>query len=990
MPDTRILVFEPFWVDLDNEQLWRGKDVLQLTYKDFSVLRYLVEHPKQLVTRKALLEAVWPETHVVEAVLTVCIHELRQALGDSPRTPQFIQTVRGRGYRFLVPVTVVDKPPARHEADPFASRTPAPSLRRSPSTVHRSVPLVDREAELAQLYQWFATALRGERQIVFIAGEAGIGKTTLVEALVAQLGTEEALWIGRGQCIDQYGAGEAYLPILEALGRLARAPEGTRLVEILRQQAPSWLVQMPALVPEAERDVLQRTASATTRERMLRELAEAVETLTAERPLVLVLEDLHWSDPSTLAWLAYAARRPDQARLLVLGTYRPVETIVRDNSVRTMTRELLRHGQCAELVLDYLSEEGVAAYLAHRCGGHALPRELARLIHQRTNGNPLFMINVVDDAVRRGMLQEGPEGWELPSGIAAVTLGVPESLRQLIEQHFKQASPKEQEVLAAASVAGSEFFVAAVATGVDQGTEDVEAQCADLARREQFLQARGMEIWPDGTVAGRYRFIHPFHQEVLYDRVPVGRRARLHRQIGIRREAGYGARARELAAELAGHFAHGQDYPRAVYYFQRAAENALQLQAPQEAVTLLTKGLDVLRDLPEGRERLQHELALRLALRSPLMTTKGYAAAELEQCLGRARELCQHVGETQQLPGVLVGLWTVYFTRAEYQQAQELEQHFEHLAQRTQTPTLLSWSHLARGFTLSQLGDLLHAREHFEQGLTWYAAHQRHAQPSPSGQDPGVAGLSYMALILWSLGYPEQALRRSQEALTLAHKLSHPYSLAYALCLAARLQYTLRQGQVAQDQAEEAITLATEQGFPHWRALGTILRGWALAVQGQPEEGVAHMRQGVDGFRATGAQVAQPQWLAMLAEGYRANGQAEHGLCVLEKALSLTDRHGERWWEAELHRLKGELLLSHTLDNHTDAEACFHQALAIAHRQHAKSLELRATLSLGQLWQRQGKKAAARQLLAEVYGWFTEGFDTADLQEATVLLDALT
>jgi len=434
MPDTQILVFEPFWVDLDNEQLWRGKDVLQLTYKDFSVLRYLVEHPKQLVTRKALLEAVWPETHVVEAVLTVCIHELRQALGDSPRTPQFIQTVRGRGYRFLVPVTVVDKPPARHEADPFASRTPAPSLRRSPSTVHRSVPLVDREAELAQLYQWFATALRGERQIVFIAGEAGIGKTTLVEALVAQLGTEEALWIGRGQCIDQYGAGEAYLPILEALGRLARAPEGTGLVEILRQQAPSWLVQMPALVPEAERDVLQRTGSATTRARMLRELAEAVETLTAERPLVLVLEDLHWSDPSTLAWLAYAARRPDQARLLVLGTYRPVETIVRDNSVRTMTRELLRHGQCAELVLDYLSEEGVAAYLAHRCGGHALPRELARLIHQRTNGNPLFMINVVDDAVRRGMLQEGPEGWELPSGIAAVTLGVPESLRQLIEQ----------------------------------------------------------------------------------------------------------------------------------------------------------------------------------------------------------------------------------------------------------------------------------------------------------------------------------------------------------------------------------------------------------------------------------------------------------------------------------------------------------------------------------------------------------------------------
>jgi DNA-binding winged helix-turn-helix (wHTH) protein len=557
MRDPHILMFEPFRVDLRDERLWRGEEVIHLTHKAFAVLRYLVEHPVQLVRKEALLDAVWPDTYVCEAALTVCIRELRRALGDDARAPQFIETVRGRGYRFLAPGTATDRTPASLETIPSPRPTPRAFPLSPQSSVLSPVPLVGREAELAQLRQWLATTLEGRRQVGFITGEAGIGKTALVDAFVAQVGSDEALWIGHGQCIDQYGAGEAYLPILEALGRLCRGPEGGHLLAHLRQQAPSWLVQMPALLSESERAALQRPGSGVTQARMLRELAEAMETLTTERPLLLVLEDLHWSDVSTLAWLAFVARRREAARLLVLGTYRPVEAIVADHPLRMLTHELRSHGQCAELLLDYLSEAGVAAYLARRFPGHGLPVGLARMLHQRTDGNPLFIVTLVDTLVRQGALREDAAGWCLPGGLEAVAVGVPESLRQLIEQQLEQVSPEDQMILEAASVVGAEFSAAAVAAGVERATEAVEARCAALARREQFVQTRGASAWPDGTVAARHGFIHALYQEVLYDRVPAGQRVRWHQQIGVRLEAGYGMQAREIAAELAEHFVRG-------------------------------------------------------------------------------------------------------------------------------------------------------------------------------------------------------------------------------------------------------------------------------------------------------------------------------------------------------------------------------------------------------------------------------------------------
>ena len=452
MQEQRILIFEPFCLDVGNERLWRVQEALHLTHKAFAVLHYLAEHAGQLVTKDELLEVVWSQTHVSEAALAVCIREIRQALGDHPRTPRFIETVHGRGYRFLAAVTVADRLPAS---------PPLPVLPSPPPL------LVGREVECAQMQQWWAKAVQGERQVGFVTGEAGIGKTTLVEAFIARVGGDGALWIGHGQCIEQYGAGDAYLPVLEALGRLCRGPEGQHFMALLDQYAPSWLVQMPTLLSAAELDALQRRGRGATQARMLRELAEAMEALTAERPLILVLEDLQWSDYATLEWLACVARRREKAQLLVIGTYRPMDVLVRAHPLRTVVQELQRHGQCAELPLAYLTEAGVAAYLAARYAGRPLPEGLARLIQRRTGGNPLFMVSVVDAMVRQGLLQEGAQAWTVLEGLEAVAVGLPESLRHLIEQQLGQVSPEDRRVLEAASVAGVEFSAAAVAAGVN-------------------------------------------------------------------------------------------------------------------------------------------------------------------------------------------------------------------------------------------------------------------------------------------------------------------------------------------------------------------------------------------------------------------------------------------------------------------------------------------------------------------------------------------
>jgi predicted ATPase len=464
---------------------------------------------------------------------------------------------------------------------------------------------------------------------------------------------------------------------------------------------------------------------------------------------------------------------------------------------------------------------------------------------------------------------------------------------------------------------------------------------------------------------------------------------RCHRAIGTRLEAGYGAQAAERAAELALHFEHGRDHRRAVQYLRQAAEQALRRYAYQEASSHLRRGLTLLQSLPDTLERAQQELDLQLALGLALIASKGSVAPEVEQTYARARALCEHVGETPQLFPALWGLWNFSFNRGALSTARELGEQLLRLAPRAAAPAPRLEAHEALGITLYYMGDYAAAWTHLEQGIALtdpaveraLVLHPRHA--------PGVTCLATTAHTLWCLGYPAQAVRRSQEALALARELARPYSLAQAQHYAASLHHRRRDAPAVQAQAEALLTLATAQGFPLWTGIGTLWRGWALAMQGEDEAGLAQLRQGLAAILAAGQELSRPFALILLAEAAGHVGQVEDGLRLLAETLTVLEASGRGELLAEAYRLQGALLLRQAVLVMAQAEACFQQALAVARRQQAKSWELRAATSLSRLWQQQGKRNEARQLLAPIYGWFTEGFDTADLQDAKALLAEL-
>ncbi len=688
MPASRRLRFDPFLLDLRDERLWEEDTAIRLGSKAFAILRCLVTHAGQLVTKDTLLQTVWPETAVHEAVLTVVMGEVRRALGDQARRPQFIETVHGRGYRFIAPVAVDAMSMDTHARDVGWPSAPPPRSGR-PGI------FVGRDRECAQLQGWFTTALQGERQMGFIAGEPGIGKTALVDTFVAHLTAMEHVWVGHGQCIDHYGAGEAYLPMLEALARLCRGPEADHLVPLLRQYAPSWLVQMPALLAPADRESLAHAMSGVTQARMLRVLAEVLEVLTVRRPLVLVLEDLHWSDPSTFAFLTYVARRRDWARLLVLGTYRPVEVLRQAHPLRRVIAELRQHHRCVDTTLASLPEAALTAYVRERFGAKTVPEDLVRLLYQRSSGNPLFFTTLVDELLQRGMLEESRAAVSVRDGMATISGIVPESLHVLITQQVEQLSSEDQVILEAASVVGMTFSVAAVAAAVDLAMVTIEARCATWARQGWLVHDQGIETWPDGTVAACYGFRHALYHEVISARISPGRRMHLHHQMGHRKERAYVDQTQGIAAELAVHFEQAREIQRAVTYRHKAAETALQRSAYAEAIAHLTQGLMLLTTLPHTPERAQDELTLTLALGGPLAVTKGYAAPEVAQVYTQARALYHQLGATVQRSPVAWRLWQFYLVRGELQTARELGEECLSLAGDDATARLVAHYALA-------------------------------------------------------------------------------------------------------------------------------------------------------------------------------------------------------------------------------------------------------------------------------------------------------
>jgi len=577
--------FGPFRWEPKAARLWRGDETVTLQPKPLAVLCYLVEHPGQLIDKDQLLDAVWGHQFLSEGVLKSCIAELRKALGDDPKAARYIETVSRRGYRFIGQVSAAD-----------ASVLPAVKYTQAGDWVGR-------EELLRRLREQWETARGGERRLVFLIGEAGLGKTTLIEMFLhALVGDRPAvLW---GQCIEHFGAGEAFLPLLGALQQF-----GPGAAAALRAVAPAWLLQLPGLSSAEERKDLQKEALGTTRERMLREGCELLELLTADTPLIVILEDLHWSDYATLDLLAVLGRRRGRAALLVLGSYRPSDVALQDHPLSRVRWELQTHRLCAELPLDAFSWEELGAYLALRFPEGLFPEDISRAILQRTGGHPLFVVNLIDYLLAEGKLRQSGEEWCLAGGIDSLMHGVPDDIRHLIEHQIARLGAGEQRLLEAAGVAGMESSAALLAAVLDREPIAVEADCETLARHGPMLAAAGVAEWPDGTVAGRYAFRHALYGEVLYQRLPPAYRISLHRRLGERLECGFEDRTDEVAAELARHFEEGREWSKALGYLVRAAELALASFANREALGYLERALMLTGRLP-AVQRTQMRFAL--------------------------------------------------------------------------------------------------------------------------------------------------------------------------------------------------------------------------------------------------------------------------------------------------------------------------------------------------------------------------------------------
>jgi predicted ATPase len=706
------------------------------------------------------------------------------------------------------------------------------------------------------------------------------------------------------------------------------------------------------------------------RQRTLDGLKQLLLRESQVQPLLLVCEDLHWIDTETQALLDTLVESLLTAQLLLLVNYRPE----------------YQHGwgsktSYTQLWLDPLPPASADALLQALLGDDPSLAPLTQLLIARTEGNPFFLEEIVRTLVETQVLVGKRGAYHLPQALPSMQ--VPATVQAVLATRIDRLPPAEKHLLQAAAVIGKDIPAALLQATADVPVAAVQRSLAHLQAAEFLYEAT---LFPEVA----YTFKHTLTQEVAYNAVLLERRRILHERTAQAIEAIFAERLAEHYHALAHHYSRSGNTAKAVDYRHRAGQHAVERSAYAEAISHLTAALDLLTTLPETRERSQQELVVQMSLGTALRATQGYAAPEVERLYTRARALCALVGEPPQLFRVLWGLWLVYNARGDYQTTQALGEQLLSVAQCLDDPDLLLEAHHALWSVLFHSGELAAARPHQEQGLRHYdpQRHRAHAVLY-SGHDPGVCCRMQAGPSLWLLGYPTQALASMQAALALAQQLAHPFSLTLALFWAAMLHHLRREASLTQARTEATMTIATEQGFAELLARATPLRGWALTMGGHGEEGRGQIHQGLAASRTTGATRDQPYNLALLAEASIQEGQTTEGLEAVAEALATLPKSGARWWEAELHRLRGELLLQHAVVQPGEAEACFQQAFAVARRQEAKSLELRAAMSLSRLWQQQGKQAAARELLAPIYGWFTEGFDTVDLQEARALLEEL-
>lgn len=973
------IYFGPFRLDRLRRELRCGDSIAYLRPKTTEVLLLLLERAGQVVSKDEILDRVWGGKAISEYVLTTCVSEIRQALGEKPRRPRFLETVHRTGYQLLVEVRAYPE----GERNEIGSRFGAPMV-------------VGRARELQELRLAYDAVRTAQRQIVFLTGEMGIGKTTLSEAFLRQLhaggsaGTppQGEILIARGQCIEQFGVGEPYMPLLEAFGRLARDADGAVVVEALRQRAPAWLVQIPGLIGAEERIELRRTYPAPTRESMLRQIADATEAISAQRTLVLLLEDLHLSDSSTLEVVSTLARRRGAVRLLVIGTARTTETHTASAPLQGLMSDLVLHRQAVEVSLSPLSTEAIEAYLTERFAGLTLPGELAEAIHERTEGNPLFVSQLVDQLLDEDVLRIDGEAKELSFDAADVVRHVPRSLRAIVEHRVDMLTAEEREALEAASVAGVTFPSACVAEALGGGTEAFERICSKVAERIGYVVPASDTLAVRVVASAHYMFRHALYQQVLYERIESARRMRLHRAIGSALMDAATGRAGDIAAELAFHFDLGGDRENAVRFYDKAAFAAVDRGANREAVGYLDRGLELLAQCPDDTEHRQRRLDLLLTRGPAVLATFGYGAGEVLDNYRRSLELARRLGNVVPEVTSLLALSICELTRANLEVGESLAEELIRVAENAGFPppfvaqlrNPLSQARLHQGRVAESLA--------LADAAVAAAEIVALPQPPPESRpalwaEPRVLLHCQRASASFAMGLLTQAGDAIEQALAIARELRHPFNLTYALCFASLYEDTVCRWDAAASLAREAIEIGDRGEIAFWAGVARIFAGHAVARAGEPVAGIALMREGFERWRAAGGRLATTMHQNMLADAYLAAGDNVSARAAAAAAEAHAERVGERVFFAETLRLQAACLPSE-VGTFAEREALLRRAIDVSRSQGTRLWELRATLDLHRL----RPTPASREALAGIVATFAAEPLVHDLAEARAELAA--
>jgi predicted ATPase len=849
--------------------------------------------------------------------------------------------------------------------------------------------VVGRDVEMDALMHEFGRAQRGKGRLVVVSAEAGMGKTTLLDAFVAQLSeSDEPVRIGRGRCSERLAGSEAYLPVLEALDGLQRHEHLGSLSRLIRALAPSWYVQ---IMPPSENDSSAARLAADTasgsQERLKREIAALLEEVGRMQTVVLCFDDLHWADPSTTDLLGYLARRIDSTRLLIVATCRPSDLAQAKHPFLALELDLLARGMCREVTPGSLDLASVSRYLTLQFPEHAFPDGFAGMLHQRTEGHPLFMADLVRDLRRRQIIRQQDGRWLLTEDVSAIERELPQSVRSAVQRKIEALDDSDRRLLGAASVQGIDFDTAAIAAALRLPDDEVEDRLEKLEREHALV--RFVDEWeaPDRTLTLRYRFAHQLYHGAFYDSLRGTRRVSLSRALAEQLVARVGDEACDCAAPLALLFETARDGVRAAHYWNLAAQAAARLYAHDETARLARRGLDLLATEPEGAARAEAELGLQMTYGLAVKTSRGYAVPEVGAAYARARELCRQVKDPARVVPVLVGLSAHHIVSGEIETSRDVALEMLALFDRLNDPNLQMLGNWALGAALFHLGELEVAHVHLMRGLDLYdpAFHRRRVWQT--GIEPGIFARCEAARTLSLLGYPDQGLAMIHEAVVQARALEHPHPLAFSLLFEMLVHMMRREPHDLLETYEELHALCTRHGIAQELQWATPLRGRALLELGEVDRGLKEIREGLAAHTLTRSALLRPFYFNLLAGALIRARRFDDAQAALDEARLTADATRQHAFDSESLRLQAELFAA--AGDAAGAERLYRESIDAARTQAARWLELRAARGYANYLLGTGRPADARRVLEPVCDTITEGRETLDFVYAESLLKSL-